>query len=437
MLQGWLEARNDERIQEPALHNALAKICIDVNKDPQNFLINNQYYDSKVVGKYCEERNPDLAYTAYKRAWGECDEELIEVTNRNYLYRLQARYLVERQDEPLWGKVLTPDNKHRKDVVEQVVQTALPETKNADEVSCAVKAFMTAELPHELIELLERIVLHNSGFANNENLQNLLVLTAIKADHTKVMDYINRLDNYDGPELARIAQEDEYKLYDEALCIYKKFGESVEAIKVILHKLQNVKSAQEFAEKTGKKEVWSELGKAQIDLNMLREAIDSFIKAEDPQMYLRVITTANNDDCYEDLVQYLLMARKSLKEQVIDTELIFSYAKCGEKCLVDLENFVREPNQADLQKVGDKCFDAKIYEAAKIIFTKLGNNQKLAQVFVMNKEYIQAYDAAKRADIPKVWKAVCFACVRAKEFRTALLCGTNIIIHPDHLEDII
>ena len=26
-------------------------------------------------------------------------EELIEVTNRNYLYRLQARYLVERQDE--------------------------------------------------------------------------------------------------------------------------------------------------------------------------------------------------------------------------------------------------------------------------------------------------------------------------------------------------
>ena len=55
----------------------------------------------------------------------------------------------------------------------------------------------------------------------------------------------------------------------------------------------------------------------------------------------------------------------------------------------------------------------------------------------MNKEYVQAYDAAKKADIPKVWKAVCFACVRAKEFRTAALCGLNIIIHPDHLEDLI
>jgi clathrin heavy chain len=64
---------------------------------------------------------------------------------------------------------------------------------------------MEAELPHELIELLERIVLHNSLFANNKILQNLLILTAIKSDHTKVMDYINRLDNYDGVELAKIA----------------------------------------------------------------------------------------------------------------------------------------------------------------------------------------------------------------------------------------
>ncbi|CAN0081352.1 unnamed protein product, partial [Laminaria digitata] len=40
-----------------------------------------------------------------------------------------------------------------------VVQTALPETKNAEEVSTTVKAFMNADLPSELIELLERIVL--------------------------------------------------------------------------------------------------------------------------------------------------------------------------------------------------------------------------------------------------------------------------------------
>lgn len=97
MLTQWLEARYEERIQEPALHNALAKIYIDSgSKDAQSFLINNQFYDSHVIGGYCEDKNPDLAFTAYKRAWGKCDDELLAVTNKNYLYRMQARYLVER-----------------------------------------------------------------------------------------------------------------------------------------------------------------------------------------------------------------------------------------------------------------------------------------------------------------------------------------------------
>ena len=63
----------------------------------------------------------------------------------------------------------------------QVVSTALPESKNPEQVSVAVKAFMTAGLQAELIELLEKIVLQNSSFSNNHNLQNLLIITAIKA----------------------------------------------------------------------------------------------------------------------------------------------------------------------------------------------------------------------------------------------------------------
>jgi clathrin heavy chain len=202
------------------------------------------------------------------------------------------------------------------------------------------------------------------------------------------MDYINRLDNYDGQELAKIAQEDQYQLYDEALCIYKKFGEHTEAIKILLIKQQNLKGAQAFAEKTNQPEVWTELGKAQLDQNLLREAIDSFIKANNPSMYMMVINIAQNQECFEELVQFLLMARKTLKEQIIDSELIFSYAKCGDKYLGELENFISEPNQGDLQKVGDKCFESKLYTPAKILFQRIGNNQKLAQVYVMLKEYV-------------------------------------------------
>ncbi len=53
------------------------------------------------------------------------------------------------------------------------------------------------------------------------NLQNLLILTAIKADNSKVMEYINRLDNYDAPDIANIAIGSQ--LYEEAFAIFKKF----------------------------------------------------------------------------------------------------------------------------------------------------------------------------------------------------------------------
>ena len=66
----------------------------------------------------------------------------------------------------------------------QVVSTALPESKNPEQVSVAVKSFMGAGLQAELIELLEKIVLQNSSFSNNHNLQNLLIITAIKVTIT-------------------------------------------------------------------------------------------------------------------------------------------------------------------------------------------------------------------------------------------------------------
>merc|ERR1719428_2099656 len=102
VLLPWLEARMAEGNQDPRLHNAMAKIYIDTNRNPEEFLKTNAFYDSASVGKYCEDRDPHLAFTAYKRGWGSCDERLLEVTNRNGLFRLQARYLVERQSTELW-----------------------------------------------------------------------------------------------------------------------------------------------------------------------------------------------------------------------------------------------------------------------------------------------------------------------------------------------
>ena len=82
LLLPWLESRVHEGTEEPATHNALAKIYIDSNNNPERFLRENPFYDSRVVGKYCEKRDPHMACVCYER--GQCDDELIQVYNPKF-----------------------------------------------------------------------------------------------------------------------------------------------------------------------------------------------------------------------------------------------------------------------------------------------------------------------------------------------------------------
>lgn len=72
------------------------------------------------------------------------------------------------------------------------------------------------------------------------NLQNLLILTAIKADRTRVMEYINRLDNYDAPDIANIAISNE--LFEEAFAIFRKFDVNTSAVQVSQTVVEQVKT---------------------------------------------------------------------------------------------------------------------------------------------------------------------------------------------------
>ena len=63
------------------------------------------------------------------------------------------------------------------------------------------------------------------------------------------MDYINRLDNYDGLEIAKIALGSEFKLYEVAFVIYKKYNYHVEAIEVLMNNIEDIPRAAEYADK--------------------------------------------------------------------------------------------------------------------------------------------------------------------------------------------
>ncbi|RHY33819.1 hypothetical protein DYB32_001385, partial [Aphanomyces invadans] len=323
----------------------------------------------------------------------------------------------------------------RRALIDQVVQTALPEAKNPDEVSTTVRAFMNAELPNELIELLERIVLQGTEFSTNKNLQNLLVLTAIKACKEKVMDYVNRLDNFDGPDIARIAVGEQYQLYEEAFVIYKKSKCNGDAIGVLLDHIKDMTRAYEFADRCNEPDVWSKLARSQLDSNNLHDALASFIKAGDPSSYAAVIATAERDNNWADLIDYLRMARKTVKEQHLDTSLIYALAKCEK--YAELEEFISAPNVAQIQNTGERLFAEGMFNAAKLLFQNINNNAKLAICYVRLGKFREAVDAATKANSVGTWKEVNYACVDVNEFRLAGLCGLHIIVHPDHLEELI
>eukprot|EP00730_Choanoeca_flexa_P006582 TRINITY_DN12179_c0_g1_i1.p1 TRINITY_DN12179_c0_g1~~TRINITY_DN12179_c0_g1_i1.p1 ORF type:complete len:1670 (+),score=638.03 TRINITY_DN12179_c0_g1_i1:88-5097(+) len=431
MLLPWLESRMHEGVTEPATHNALAKIYIDSNTNAERFLKENQHYDSAVVGKYCEKRDPQMAFVVYER--GQCDQELIAVCHANALFKNEARYLVKRRDMDLWAQVLNEENEHRRSLIDQVVQTALHETQDPDDVSATVKAFLAVDMPNELIELLEKLVLGESSFSKNANLQNLLIITAIRTDGSRVMEYINRLDAYDAASIAQAAIDAE--LFEEAFAIFKKFEVHTEAVKVLINNISNLDRAYEYAERVANNDVWSLLAGAQLREGLIKEAIDSYIKGNDPSTYQAVVASAKTHNNYEDLIRYLQMARKKSRDATIETELVFAFAKTNR--LADMEEFITSQHIANVQEVGDRCYDEQLWEAAKILYSSASNFARLSSTLVHLKEYQAAVDAARKANSTRSWKEVCFACVDHEEFKMAQICGLNIVVHADELDDVI
>ena len=90
-----------------------------------------------------------------------------------------------------------------------------------------------------------------------------------------------------------------------------------------------------------------------------------------------------------------------------------------------------------LYQVGDRCYDERMYDAAKLLYNNVSNFGRLASTLVHLGEYQAAVDGARKANSTRTWKEVCFACVDGKEFRLAQMCGLHIVVHADELEELI
>jgi clathrin heavy chain len=322
---------------------------------------------------------------------------------------------------------------HRRPLVDQVVATAVPESTDPEDVSTAVQSFLQNDLPTELIELLEKIILEPSPFSDNNNLQNLLILTAVKADKARVMDYINRLSNYDGPDIANICIEN--GLFEEALEVYKKSNSHSEAINVLIEHIVSIDRAYAYADRVDLPEVWSRLGKAQIDGLRITDGIESYIRAGDPSNYGEVIEMSTRAGKNDELIKYLQMCRRTLREPPIDSALALCLARVNK--LHELEDFLNAANVANIEECGDTAYEEGLHQAAKIFYTSISNWAKLATTLVFLEEYQNAVECARKANSTKVWKQVHEACVGKKEFRLSQICGLNLIVHAEELHDVV
>jgi len=129
-----------------------------------------------------------------------------------------------------------------------------------------------------------------------------------------------------------------------------------------------------------------------------------------------------------------VMARTHVKEAQLDTTLIYAYAKANK--LGELEEFISAPNVARIDDVGERCFNEQMFSAAKLLFASINNNAKLALCLVNLEQYREAVDAAHKANSVSTWKEVNRVCVRVGEFKLARIAGLQIIVHPDHLEEL-
>lgn len=181
--------------------------------------------------------------------------------------------------------------------------------------------------------------------------------------------------------------------------------------------------------------MWSQIGTAQLDGLRIPDAIESYIKAEDPSNYENVIDIAEQAGKYEELIPFLLMARKTLKEPKIDGALILAYAELNK--IHEIENLLAGSNVANLDHVGDKLFENKEYKAARLCYSAVSNYSKLASTLVYLGDYQAAVDTARKASNIKVWKLVNDACIEKKEFKLAQICGLNLIVHAEELDELV
>ncbi|CDR98027.1 clathrin heavy chain, putative [Babesia bigemina] len=435
MLKDWLQKRVNDGYKETEIHTALAKIRVSSQQDAEEFLRTNTHYDRAVVGKFCEERDPMLAYLIYSQA--TMDDDVLRVCAGNSLHRMLASYALKRSSARMWREIFSADStavkpEDRKHICEELVSLA-PESSNAAEISCVLKALLDANMDAEVIALLEQLLLTQTQFASSGNLQNLLLATAVRTNPEKLEEYLPKLDNYDVTALSKLATS--LGRTRSSFSILKNAGRHLDALDALLNMKEEgiLKEAQEYVESVDQSEMWFRLGRAYLEHKELSPAIDAYVRSGNPSDHERIKEACGKDT--DLLLRWLRECRKVRENRQIDTDLLLCLAESGNTD--EFREVLSAKNCADVAYVGSKLMEAQRYAEAVIVYSSVPNHSKLAVCHLNLDNFEQAAETALKARNPQVLRQVVETCVLKNQLAIAHNVAIELLTYPDFLPGIV
>ncbi|KAK1442350.1 clathrin [Babesia gibsoni] len=435
VLREWLETRVAKGYKEPEVHTALAKILVSSQKNAEEFLRMNKLYDHVAVGKFCEDRDPMLAFLIYSEAL--LDSDVVRLCMANSMHKMLASYALKRSSPMLWNGIMsetstTVNEEGRKRLCEELVAMA-PECPNASEISCVLKALLDNNRNAEVIALLEQILLNPTQFSSSSNLQNLLLATAVKTDPSRLDEYLLKLNNYDVAALSKLANS--LGLARSSFAILKSGGKHSMALDALLSIKEPgiLEEAHAYVEDLDKPELWFKLGRAYLADKQMPKAIDAYLCSKDLSDHGAIKRACEDDK--ETFLKWLKEGRKVRETREIDTDLLLCLADQGKTD--EFQSVLAGKHAADVILVGSKLMDSGKFKEAVMIYSTVPNYAKLAVCYVNLGDFELAAEAALKSRNPQVLRQVVEACIGMKQMNMANKVALDLLTFADFLPGIV
>ncbi|KAK2956604.1 putative Clathrin heavy chain 1 [Blattamonas nauphoetae] len=371
-----------------------------------------------------------------------------------------SEFLMDSADQSLYLSLLTPtsaspsiDTTTRKAVLDNIITLSLPQCTDKNRIVCCCQSLLSLNEGEAVIDSLRNLVLPGvseselkipekkweerdwsyfsrsdvttegtTELATDRQLQNTLLICSIRTNHPSLISFIHMLSHFDPNEISKHSLRQ--KMIQATLDIYLHSGLYLNAMSLLVGEMSDLASAKRLCEKVNQEDCWKAYGRACMQNNDTKEAVEAFVRIGDAEDHQTVMQLCKEKNEYGLLVTFLKMA-KYLNNSTINTELFIAMG-----IVEDLEGIKEELAlgiEADFTKAGTECFLRSLFEAAELIFESDENDAMLALCEVKLGKDEAAVTHGLRSSDDRVVQTVMASCIHKNELKLAEKCAMFLV----------